>query len=233
MFGVRNWSPGLATILGDANAEGVVATEAAIGGIAEHNTVIAVEEKYGVPEAFFVWVGEEEFPGLAAVGGFVEAGLVAGAGGHDDGGVFVEGLDASEVEVFGSGGDVAGLPEVAAVFGAEDGAVGAAGPGYSAACVVNAAQAGGGVGVFDVPLGFGVGGQGCGDEDCGYAQKGRNIFCSRASLMCERRSIVGEWVLLMVYFVSHLVYSPSPVLMCQSLINKVLRFGLQCTLSTN
>ena len=27
-----------------------------------------------VPEAFFVWVGEEEFPGLAAVGGLVEAG---------------------------------------------------------------------------------------------------------------------------------------------------------------
>jgi hypothetical protein len=50
-----------------------------------------------VPEAFFVGVGEEEFPGLAAVGGFVEAGEVAFAGGHDDGGVFVEGLDAAEV----------------------------------------------------------------------------------------------------------------------------------------
>ncbi len=31
----------------------------------------------GVPEAFFVWVGEEEFPGAAAVGGFVEAGEVS------------------------------------------------------------------------------------------------------------------------------------------------------------
>ena len=50
-----------------------------------------------IPEAFFVWVGEEEFPGLAAVGGFVEAGEVSFAGGHDDGGVFVEGLDAAEV----------------------------------------------------------------------------------------------------------------------------------------
>src|SRR5271156_1716734 len=68
-----------------------------------------------VPEAFFVGVGEEEFPGLAAVGGFVEAGLVSGAGGHDDGDVFVEGLDAAEVEFFGSGGNGAGLPEVAAV----------------------------------------------------------------------------------------------------------------------
>ena len=96
-------------------------------------------ELYRVPEAVFVGVGEEEFPGLAGVGGFVEAGLVAGAGGHDDGGVFVEGLDAAEVEFFGAGGDGAGLPEVAAVFGAEDGAVGAAGPGDSAAYVVDAA----------------------------------------------------------------------------------------------
>ena len=31
----------------------------------------------GVPEAFFVWVGEEEVPGLAGIGGFVEAGEVA------------------------------------------------------------------------------------------------------------------------------------------------------------
>ena len=34
-------------------------------------------ELKSVPEAFFVWVGEEEFPGAAAVGGFVEAGEVA------------------------------------------------------------------------------------------------------------------------------------------------------------
>ena len=54
-------------------------------------------QTYGVPEAFFVWVGEEEFPGLAGVGGFVEAGEVSFAGGHDDGGVGVEGLDAAEV----------------------------------------------------------------------------------------------------------------------------------------
>ena len=47
------------------------------------------------------WVGEEELPGLAGVGGFVEAGEVAFAAGHDDGGLGVEGLDAAEVEVFG------------------------------------------------------------------------------------------------------------------------------------
>src|SRR3984885_13561517 len=106
-----------------------------------------------IPETVLVGVGEEEFPGLAAVGGFVEAGEVSFAGGHDDGGVFVEGLDAAEVEFFGSGGDGAGLPEVAAVFGAENGAVGSAGPGDSAAYVVDAAEARGGVGVLDVELG--------------------------------------------------------------------------------
>src|SRR5271154_3373127 len=134
-----------------------------LNGISQKKAVLWVAELDGVPEALFVWVGEEEVPGLAAVGGFVEAGLVAGAGGHDDGGVFVEGLDAAEVEFFGSGWDGAGLPEVASVFGAEDGAVGAAGPGDSAAYVVDAAEARGGVGLFDVPLGVNYfWGEGCG-----------------------------------------------------------------------
>src|ERR1700733_3698303 len=132
--------------------------------------MIRVRKLDGVPETFFVGVGEEEFPGLAGVGGFVEAGLVAGAGGHDDGGVFAEVLDAAEVEVFGSGRDGAGLPEIAAVFGAEDRAVGAAGPGYSAADVVDAAEAGGGVGLFDVPLG--LAGEGCGQQDKDEVQEG-------------------------------------------------------------
>ena len=112
----------------------------------------------GIPEAVFIGVAENQLPRLAAVGGFVEAGLVAGAAGHDDGGVFVEGLDAAEVEFLCAGRDGAGLPEVAAVFSAEDGAVGAAGPDGSAAGVGDAAEAGGGVGVFDVPLGLGLGG---------------------------------------------------------------------------
>ncbi len=98
---------------------------------------------------------------MAAVGGFVEAGEVAFAGGHDDGGVFVEGLDAAEVEVFGAGGDGAGLPDEAAVFGAEDGAVGSGGPGDAVAYGVDAAEVGGGVGVFEVELGVG---SGCGGE---------------------------------------------------------------------
>ena len=119
----------------------------------------------GVPEAFFVGVGEEEGPGLAAVGGFVEAGLVAGAGGHDDCRVVVEGLDAAEVEVVGVGRDGAALPFEAGVFGAEDGAVCAGGPGYAAAYVVDAAEVGGGAGVLEGPLGVGVGGCGEGEGD--------------------------------------------------------------------
>ena len=58
----------------------------------------------GVPEAFGDQVGEEEGPGGAGVGGFVEAGEVSFARGHDDGGLGVEGLDAAEVEFSASGG---------------------------------------------------------------------------------------------------------------------------------
>ncbi len=58
------------------------------------------------------------------------------------------------------GGVAQRLPEVASVFGAEDGAFGSAGPGYSSAHVRDAAEAGGGVGFFDVPLGFGCEGRG-------------------------------------------------------------------------
>src|ERR1700679_311554 len=115
--------------------------------------ICALEAK-AIPEAGLVWVGEEEGPGLAAVGGFVEAGLVASAAGHDDGGVGVEGLDAAEVEVLGAGWDGAGLPEVAGVFGAQDGAVGAGGPGDALADVVDAAEVGRGGGL-EGPLGLG------------------------------------------------------------------------------
>ena len=56
------------------------------------------------------------------------------------------------------------MPEVASVFGAEDRAVGAAGSGYSSAYVGDASQAGGGMGVLDVPLGSG---EGWGEEEQG------------------------------------------------------------------
>ena len=45
------------------------------------------------------------------------------------------------------------LPDEAGVFGAEDGAVGAGGPGDAAADVDDAAEVGGGVGVLQLPLG--------------------------------------------------------------------------------
>ncbi len=115
-----------------------------------------------IPKAFFVGIGEDELPGFAGVGGFVEAGEVAFAGGHDDGGLGVEGLDAAEVQFFGVGWGGARLPGGAVVGGVEDGALGAAGPCYSVAEGVDAAEAGGGVGWLDGPLG------GCG---CGEGQK--------------------------------------------------------------
>ena len=139
-----------------------------IGTFSKTTTLCELES---VPEAFFFRVGEEEFPGLAAVGGFVEAGEVAFAARHDDGGVGVEGLDTAEVEFFGSGRDGAELPDVAAVFGAEDGAVGSAGPGYSVAYAVDAAEAGGGVRGFHVPLGVDFF---C-SEGCGEKEKGCDV----------------------------------------------------------
>jgi len=105
-----------------------------------------------VPEAFFVWVGEEEFPGFAGVSGFVQAGQVSFTGGHDDGGVGVEGLNATEVKVLCVGWGGAGLPGGAVVGGAEDCALGSTGPSDSFAEGVDAAQAGGGVGLLDGPL---------------------------------------------------------------------------------
>src|SRR5882757_9680562 len=129
--------------------------ELVMDGVSEECAMISVFELDRVPETFFVGVGEEELPGVAAVGGFVEAGEVAFAAGHNDGGVLVEGLDASEVEILGSWGDGAGMPEVAAVLGADDGAVGATGPDCSSTGVGDAAQVGGGRRVFEIPLGVG------------------------------------------------------------------------------
>jgi hypothetical protein len=51
-------------------------------GIAEDYAVGRIPENHGVEEGFGIWVGELELPMAAAVGGVVDAGLVAGAGGH-------------------------------------------------------------------------------------------------------------------------------------------------------
>ena len=130
----------------------------AMSWIAKDESMVWIDEKQRVEEAV-IWsigIGEEKFPRLAAVGGFVKTRLIAGAAGHDDGGVFIERLNAAKVELLSAWRDRTGLPQVSAVFGAEDSAIGAAGPRDSTADVVNAAQAGGSVGLFDIPLSIGA-----------------------------------------------------------------------------
>ena len=131
-------------------------SEASVDGVSEQTMsrdIVVVSEFECVEEAVFVGVGEEEGPGLAAVGGFVDAGKVAFAAAHDDGGVVAEGLDCAEVEVIAAGRFGAELPDEAGVFSAEDGAVGARGPGDAIAEVLDAAEVGGGVGVLELPPG--------------------------------------------------------------------------------
>jgi len=69
-------------------------------------------------------------------------------------------LRPAEVEMVGFGWGGAALPVGAVVGGAEDGAFGSAGPCDSVAEGVNAAEAGGGVGVLDLELGLCRGGEG-------------------------------------------------------------------------
>ena len=129
--------------------------------------MMVICELDGVPEALGIGIGEEEGPGAAGVGGFVEAGEVSFARGHDDGGGGVEGLDAAEVELLGSGRYGAGLPGLAVVDGAQDGPVGSRGPGDAVADRVDAAQVGRGGGGEDLPLGLGWGREGGGDQRSG------------------------------------------------------------------
>jgi hypothetical protein len=134
--------------------------------VAEDDDRAAQQFQRIVEKAFGVGIGEEEGPGLAGVGGFVEAAEGAFAAGHDDGGLGVEGLDATEVEVVGVGRSGAALPGLAVVGGAEDGAGCSGGPGDSLPDVVDAAEVGGGGGRLDLPLGVCGGGKiKC---ECGY-----------------------------------------------------------------
>jgi hypothetical protein len=64
---------------------------------------------------------------LAGVSGFVDAGLLAGAGGEQVGLARAEGFDVAEVE-FLCAGNLGGSPGLAVVGGAKVGAVGAACP---------------------------------------------------------------------------------------------------------
>jgi len=61
-----------------------------------------------------IGVSVEERPVGAGVGGFVDAGFVAGAGAHQENGPRVDGADAAEIEGFGAG-DRGGGPGDAAI----------------------------------------------------------------------------------------------------------------------
>ena len=97
-------------------------------GIAEDEAVGWIPEDHGVEESFRIFVGELELPVLAGIGGVVDAGLVAGAGGHKERFARGEGNDGAEVECFGAG-NLSGDPVAAGVCGAEVGAVSAGRPG--------------------------------------------------------------------------------------------------------
>ena len=124
--------------------------------------MVRPREAQGVEGAFGIGVGEDQFPGGAAVGGLVEAGEWATAGGHDDGGVGVEGLDAAEVELLRIGRRGAPLPTLAIVHGTQDSAIGAGGPGDSVAERVDSSQVGGSRRGLHLPLSVGGG---CRKED--------------------------------------------------------------------
>jgi len=97
-------------------------------GIAEDDAVGGIPESDGVEKGFGIGAGELEVPVLAGVDGVVDAGLVAGSGGHEKSFVGGEGDDAAEIEI-GGVGDLGGDPGTAGVGGAEVGAVGTGGPG--------------------------------------------------------------------------------------------------------
>jgi hypothetical protein len=96
-------------------------------GIAQDYAVGWVPENHGVEEAFGIGVGELKAPVPAGVEGVVDAGLVAGTGGHEESFVGGEGNYGAEIE--GSGvRNLGGEPGAACVRGAEVGAVSAGGP---------------------------------------------------------------------------------------------------------
>ena len=72
-------------------------------GIAEDDAVGGVPEGDGVEEGFGIAAGELELPVLASVGGVVDAGLVAGSGGHEKGFVSGKGDKATKIQVRGVG----------------------------------------------------------------------------------------------------------------------------------
>jgi hypothetical protein len=96
-------------------------------GIAEDDAVSWIPESDGVEEGFGVGVGELELPVLAGVGGVVDAGLVAGTGGHKESFIGGESYDTSEIEA-GGVGDLGGDPVASRIDRAKVGAASARGP---------------------------------------------------------------------------------------------------------
>ena len=129
--------------------------ENSLDGVTEHVDVSVLSPVDRIEKPIFIRIREDQLPRVAAVGGFVEAREIAFAARHHDRGVRVEGLDAAEVEMFGAGRNRARLPQIAAVFGAQNRAVRARGPRHPTAHVVDAAQIGGRAGVLDLPLSVG------------------------------------------------------------------------------
>src|SRR5258708_7450838 len=72
-------------------------------GIAENYAMGSVPEDHGVEKSLFIRVGELELPVAAGVGGVIDAGLVAGSGGHEESFFGGESDDAAKVERIGTG----------------------------------------------------------------------------------------------------------------------------------
>src|ERR1700722_8817236 len=87
-----------------------------LNGISDEHASSRRIELNRVPKPVPIWIGEDQLPRVATIGGLVEPRDIAFAGRHDHGGVGVEGLDAAEVQLLRAGRDSAGLPDIAAIF---------------------------------------------------------------------------------------------------------------------
>jgi hypothetical protein len=86
-------------------------------GIAENDAVGGIPENHRIEKSFGIGVGELQLPVLAGIDRVVDAGLIAGTGGHEKSFVRGEGNDGAEVEGFGAR-DLSGNPGAAGVRGA-------------------------------------------------------------------------------------------------------------------
>src|SRR6266702_6399773 len=99
--------------------------------IAEQDSILLIPKLNGIPEAFFLRICVQQLPAMAAIGRLVDTAQFPRPGGHDDCGIGIPSPDSAEVQPFGPGRDGAGLPEVAAILGTKNCAIGSACPRYS------------------------------------------------------------------------------------------------------